>query len=75
MDEPWQLCRRPRGKGATVTYTDSTVAKGSTYYYRVVANNLVGYTKAYAAPAAGYPYVSADSLSNSNRAFQRSSSR
>ena len=52
------------GKGATVTYTDSTVAKGATYYYRVVANNLVGYTKAYAAPAAGYPYVSADSLSN-----------
>jgi len=48
-----------------------TVAAGATtfndtpppgaYVYRVIANNLVGYTKAYVAPAVGYPTVSADS--------------
>jgi FtsP/CotA-like multicopper oxidase with cupredoxin domain len=44
-----------------LTYVDTTVTAG-TYYYRVLASNLVGYTRAYAAPAAGYPNVSADSL-------------
>jgi FtsP/CotA-like multicopper oxidase with cupredoxin domain len=52
----------------TGTFTDTTVKKGTTYYYRVIANNVVGYTRAYAAPAVGYPHLSADSpavISNS----------
>jgi hypothetical protein len=49
------------GAGTTVTFTDTTVAKKKTYYYRVIANNTVGYTQTYAAPAAGYPHTSADS--------------
>ena len=49
------------GTGTTVTYNDTTVARGTTYYYRVIAKNVVGYTQTYAAPAAGYPNVSADS--------------
>ena len=49
------------GMGTTVTYTDTTVAKKTTYYYRVIANNVVGYTATYAAPAVGYPHMSADS--------------
>jgi hypothetical protein len=49
------------GTGTTISYTDATIARRTTYYYRVVATNLVGYTKAYAAPAIGYPMLSADS--------------
>jgi FtsP/CotA-like multicopper oxidase with cupredoxin domain len=52
------------GSGTTVSYTDRTVSKKTTYYYRVIANNLVGYTKAYAAPAVGYPNLSADSAAS-----------
>ncbi|MFO1433053.1 MAG: hypothetical protein U1F76_23600 [Candidatus Competibacteraceae bacterium] len=48
--------------GATVTYTNPGLARNTTYWYRIVTNNVVGYTKAYAPPAVGYPYVSADSL-------------
>jgi FtsP/CotA-like multicopper oxidase with cupredoxin domain len=44
-----------------LSYTDTTVARRTTYAYRVIANNMVGYTKTYAAPAAGYPHVAADS--------------
>ena len=43
------------GAGTTFTYTDRTVARGITYYYRVRARNTVGYTAAFAAPAVGYP--------------------
>ncbi|BDG01399.1 hypothetical protein [Anaeromyxobacter oryzae] len=43
------------------TFTDATVAKRTTYWYRVVANDVVGYTRAYASPASGYPNVAADS--------------
>ena len=50
------------GTGDTVTYTDSTVTSGATYFYRIIATNLVGYTQTYAAPAAGYPTMSADSV-------------
>jgi hypothetical protein len=45
----------------TVSFTDTTVAKKTTYFYRVIANNMVGYTQAYPAPAAGYPHFSVDS--------------
>ncbi len=47
--------------GTKVTFADTTASRGTTYYYRVITNNMVGYTRAYAAPAAGYPHVSADS--------------
>ena len=41
--------------GPTQTYTDSTVAANTTYYYRVLASNIVGST------ITGYPTTSADS--------------
>ena len=50
--------------GATVTYTDTTVTPGTTYYYRVIANNVVGYAQTFSAPAAGYPTLSADSAAS-----------
>jgi FtsP/CotA-like multicopper oxidase with cupredoxin domain len=43
------------GVGRTITYTDTTVARNTTYYYRVSASNLVGYTKSFPAPAVGWP--------------------
>jgi FtsP/CotA-like multicopper oxidase with cupredoxin domain len=49
------------GINTVMTFTDTTMARRTTYYYRVVANNLVGYTQTYAAPAVGYPTLSADS--------------
>ena len=45
-----------------MSYTDTTIARRTTYYYQVVANNVVGYTQTYAAPAIGYPSISADSV-------------
>jgi len=50
-----------KGLNNTVTYRDTTVARRTSYTYRVIANNLVGYTQTYAAPAVGYPTLSADS--------------
>jgi FtsP/CotA-like multicopper oxidase with cupredoxin domain len=48
------------GTGATVTYTDTTPARSSTYFYRVWANGeVVG-----DATIAGFPTMSADSVSN-----------
>ncbi|OGD55809.1 hypothetical protein A3K81_05720 [Candidatus Bathyarchaeota archaeon RBG_13_60_20] len=44
------------------TYTDSRLANKVTYYYRVTANNVVGDTWVYAAPAVGFPTMTADSL-------------
>jgi len=41
------------------TFTNTGTAQGTTYWYRVIANNRVGYTKTYAVP--GYPNFSADS--------------
>ncbi|MBI5342483.1 MAG: hypothetical protein HZB63_04075 [Deltaproteobacteria bacterium] len=41
--------------GTPVTYTDTAVAPSTTYYYRVVASNVVGDTTAYPAPSAGFP--------------------
>ena len=48
------------GTGTTVTY-DNPITPGGTFFYRVQANNLVGDTTVYAAPATGYPNGSADS--------------
>ena len=47
------------GTGSAVTYTE-TVPPG-TYWYRVIANNVLGYTQTYAPPAVGYPNTSLDS--------------
>lgn len=46
---------------APLTFSDTTVTPGN-YFYRILASNLVGYTRTYAAPAAGYPHVAADSV-------------
>ena len=50
------------GIGTTLSFTDTTLAQRTTYYYQVVANNVVGYTQTYALPAVGYPTLSADSV-------------
>jgi FtsP/CotA-like multicopper oxidase with cupredoxin domain len=49
------------GTGTNMSFTDTTPARFTTYYYQVVANNVVGYTQTYAPPAIGYPTLSADS--------------
>ncbi len=46
------------GSGTTVTYTDSTPAKNSAYYYRVLANGAVVGD----ASMANFPTMSADSM-------------
>jgi hypothetical protein len=47
--------------GMNVSFTDASVARKTTYYYQVIANNVVGYTQTYAAPVVGYPHPSNDS--------------
>ena len=56
---PWTLVANvPSATGPTVgtvlTYRHTPVTTG-TYFYRVIANNLVGFTQVYAPPAVGYP--------------------
>ena len=48
-------------KGNTVTYTDTTIARKTTYYYQVIATNIVGDITVYPAPAVGYPNMAANS--------------
>ena len=43
------------------TYTDNTIQQNLVYYYRVQANNVVGDTTAYPAPAIGFPTETASS--------------
>ncbi len=53
------------GTGATVTYTDTNPARSSTYYYRVLAKGeVVGDVT-----MAGFPTMSADSVSNTTGAI------
>ncbi|VVB87825.1 Laccase [uncultured archaeon] len=47
-------------KGTKVRYTDNTGASDTTYYYRILATNIVGDTTVYA-PGVGYPNMAADS--------------
>jgi hypothetical protein len=48
------------GANGMVTFANTKIiTKGS--LYRVIANNVVGYTQTYAAPAIGYPNMSVDS--------------
>ncbi|MHB8780733.1 MAG: hypothetical protein ACYC55_05055 [Candidatus Geothermincolia bacterium] len=51
----------PAAMGGQVTYTDQTVADNNTYWFRVLAQNVVGMTQAFAAPAVGFPHTSAQS--------------
>jgi FtsP/CotA-like multicopper oxidase with cupredoxin domain len=51
--------------GGTVTYTDATVVAGTTYYYRIVARNVIGDTATYAAPSIGFPTLTVDSPASS----------
>lgn len=44
-----------------LTYNDTAVTEATSYSYQMLASNLVGYTRVFAAPAVGYPNVSADS--------------
>ena len=43
------------------SYVDGTIVEGTTYYYRVMANNMVGDTQVYPAPSVGYEHYSVDS--------------
>jgi FtsP/CotA-like multicopper oxidase with cupredoxin domain len=52
------------GMGTTLTYSDTTVSRRTTYYYRVTATNVVGYTQTYAAPVVGYPSMAANTASS-----------
>ena len=47
--------------GGTVTYTDTNLQRRTPYFFRVMANNVIGYTQTYAAPSIGYPTMSYDS--------------
>ena len=46
-------------------YLDTTLRPRRTYYYRVVATNIVGYTTAFAPPAIGWPTATASSQPSS----------
>jgi FtsP/CotA-like multicopper oxidase with cupredoxin domain len=48
-------------KGNTINYVDNTIASGTAYWYRVQANNVIGDTYVYAAPAVGFPTIKIDS--------------
>jgi len=56
------------GTTTNMTFVDKSVSRNANYQYRVIANNVVGYTKAYRAPALGYPKMSLDSLPSANTA-------
>ncbi len=53
----------------TVTFTDTAVNTGTLYSYRVIANNVVGYTQTYISPVIGYPNTSADSAPSNTVTF------
>ncbi|MHB8780734.1 MAG: multicopper oxidase domain-containing protein [Candidatus Geothermincolia bacterium] len=68
VNGPWttvtnQFTADRGGSGGTETYVDTTVAAGTTYYYRVVATNAVGYLPPVPFPDTwlGFPTVQADS--------------
>ena len=48
--------------GTKVQISNVTAPGTGSFYYQVIANNRVGYTRAYSAPAVGYPTLSADSV-------------
>lgn len=50
------------GEGSTLTYNDNTIDGVTTYYYRVIAVNLMGDTTVYPAPSVGFPMMTLESL-------------
>ncbi|VVB54878.1 Laccase [uncultured archaeon] len=44
--------------GGTMTFTDTTTVANTSYYYRVLASNVIGDTAVYAAPSIGFPVAS-----------------
>jgi hypothetical protein len=56
---PW--INRGTVSANTLTFVDTVTARVQPYFYRVIANNVVGYTQTYAPPTVGYPHPSADS--------------
>ncbi len=61
---PWTTITVPSLTGpgtGKVTYVDSPLAGKTTYYYQVIATNIVGDTTVYAAPAIGYPNAAVNS--------------
>ncbi len=48
--------------GGTINYIDTPVAPPGTYYYQVIANNVLGDITTYPLPAIGYPNMSVDSV-------------
>ena len=60
---PWLDLTAPAvaGSGGTGTYVDTTIRRRTTYFYRVVADNLVGYTQDYGTVGVGYPTLDATS--------------
>jgi hypothetical protein len=59
---PWTIVGRSPSStgptvGATAAYTDTTVERNTTYYYRVLGTNVVGDTTEYADPAIGFPQL------------------
>jgi len=61
-------------KGVNVTYSDATILANATYYYRIMATNIIGDTTIYPAPAVGFPYMTVNSTP-SNTAISPPSSR
>jgi hypothetical protein len=51
----------PHAGTGTVTYHDTTAVPGPLYYYRVLANNVVGDTTVYPTPSIGFPQMTANS--------------
>lgn len=57
------------GAGGKVTYDDSSVQNGQTYYYRVLATNVVGDTEVYPSPATGFYTTTMNSSATSGVAI------
>ena len=68
---PWTtIATKPTTTGPManlpVTYSDATVPRKTQSFYQVIATNIVGDTTVYAAPAIGYPDVSASSVASNS---------
>jgi hypothetical protein len=55
--------------GGQVTYTDGSVTRRRTYYYRVLATNVVGDTMTYGAGTVGFPTQAVNSAPSSVRSI------
>jgi hypothetical protein len=62
---PWKAFPILRGaaeaRGDTLRFSDTSVVKGTTYFYRVVAINEIGYTENGTGPVGAFPFVIAES--------------